>query len=143
MSEGRVLVRPFLRAGPVIQVSTTRSDDPLWSPDGKELYYIAEEEAPTDRGGQTGSTETQDWVMAAPVTYDETGIDIGRPERLFRADAYADIIPIRSWDMGPDGRFLMSRSPSEESIRAAIDAFFPGRIRLIQNWATTLERRAQ
>ena len=137
----QIVVRPFLRPGPVIQVSTTRSQDPLWSPDGRELYYIAEVEAPTGRGGPTGSTETQEWVVAAPVTYDETGIDIGRPERLFRADGYRSLIPLRSWDMGPDGRFLMAREASEESLRAALTEFFPERIRLIQNWASTLEER--
>jgi hypothetical protein len=79
--------------------------------------------------------------MAAAVTYSDSGIDIGRPERLFRADGYASVIPIRSWDMGPDGRFLMSMSSSDESVRSAIDKFFPRRLRLIQNWAGTLGER--
>ena len=77
--------------------------------------------------------------MAAPVTYSDDGIDIGRPERLFRAEDYVRIRTIRSWDIGTDGRFLMAKRPSEEDVRAAIDAFFPTRVRLIQNWASTLE----
>jgi hypothetical protein len=89
-SESRVYVRPFLRDGPAIQVSTTEPcaalvarrlgtllQDPAWnSPCG------------TPGRGRSGTTETQRWVMAAPVTYSDSGIDIGRPERLFRADDY-------------------------------------------------------
>ena len=139
--ESRVFVRPFLRDGPAIQVSTTNSVDPLWSPDGAELYYRSLVDAPAENLGATrfGSVVTQDWVTAAPVTYSDDGIDIGRPQRLFRADDYARIFPLRSWDIGPDGRFLMAKKASEEHIRAAINAFFPTRVRLIQNWASTLE----
>jgi Tol biopolymer transport system component len=142
-TDSRVYVRPFPRAGPAIQVSTTRSGAPLWSPDGKELYYISEEEVPSavDGGGSTGSTETPRWAMAAPVTRTESGIDIGRSERLFRADGYSSIVPIRSWDIAPDGRFLMSVQASEEAVRSAIDDFFPTRIRLIQNWASKLKEQ--
>ena len=141
IADSRVQVRPFLRAGPAIQVSSTRSRAPLWSPDGSELYYQSEVEEPAAATGDgaSGTTETQNWVMAAAVTYSDSGIDIGRPERLFRADGYVSVIPIRSWDMGPDGRFLMSMSSSDESVRSAIDKFFPRRVRLIQNWASTLE----
>jgi eukaryotic-like serine/threonine-protein kinase len=144
VSESRVHVRPFLRAGPAIQVSSTQSRAPIWSPDGSELYYVAEVEQPAAATAEeaSGTTETRYWVMAAAVTYSDSGIDIGRPERLFRADGYVNVIPIRSWDMGPDGRFLMSMSSSDESVRSAIDKFFPRRIRLIQNWASTLEERA-
>jgi len=142
--ESRVYVRPFLRDGPAIQVSTTDSWAPLWSPDGTELYYISQvdEQTTSADGARPGSTERRRWVKAAPVTHSESGIDIGRPERLFRADEYVSIIPIRSWDMGPDGRFLMSLEPSEDAVRSAIDEVFPNRIRLIQNWASTLEERA-
>lgn len=143
-SESRIHVRPVLRAGPAIQVSSTQSRAPLWSPDGSELYYQSEVEEPAAVTGEgaSGTTETQNWVMAAKVTYSDSGIDIGRPERLFSAEGYASVIPIRSWDMGPDGRFLMSISSSNESVRSAIDKFFPRRIRLIQNWAGTLGERA-
>jgi eukaryotic-like serine/threonine-protein kinase len=144
VSESRVQVRPFLRAGPAIQVSSTQSRAPLWSPDGSELYYQSEVEEPAAATGDgtSGTTESQNWVMAAAVTYSDSGIDIGRPKRLFRADGYVNVIPIRSWDMGPDGRFLMSMSSSDESVRSAIDQFFPRRVRLIQNWASTLEEGA-
>jgi hypothetical protein len=143
ISDSRVHVRPFLRAGPAMQVSSTQSSAPIWSPDGSELYYRSEVEEPAAATGEgaSGTTETRYWVMAAAVTYSDSGIDIGRPERLFRADGYASVIPIRSWDMGPDGRFLMSMSSSDESVRSAIDKFFPRRLRLIQNWAGTLGER--
>ncbi|MBX3407768.1 MAG: protein kinase [Phycisphaeraceae bacterium] len=144
IAESRVYIRPFLRAGPAIQVSTTQSSAPLWSPDGSELYYRAQVEEPAAATGEgaPGTTETVHWVMAAAVTHSDSGIDIGRPERLFSADGYASVIPIRSWDMGPDGRFLMSMSSPDESVRSAIDKFFPRCLRLIQNWAGTLEERA-
>jgi hypothetical protein len=136
----RVYVRPFLRDGPAIQVSTTGSSSPLWSLDGTELYYRSHAEEPVDssRASASGSTEKQEWILAAPVNVSDAEIDIGRPERLFRADDYVRLIPIRSWDIGPDGRFLMPMRASKEDILARIDAFFPTRIRLIQNWTSTL-----
>jgi len=140
--ELRVHVRPFLRDGPAIQVSTTPSSSPLWSSDGTQLYYVSRVEAPKEESGEatSGTTEKWAWVTVVSVTLDDTEIEIGRPEWLFQADDYVEVLPIRSWDMGPDGRFLMPMKSREETIQAAIDAFFPERIRLIQNWANTLDK---
>lgn len=139
--ESWVYVRPFLRDGPTIQVSTTDSSAPLWSHDGTELYYLSTEQTPETKPGGADSGKRDRWVMAAQVTVSDSGIEFGRPERLFSADEYSGLIPIRSWDMGPDGRFLMARRASDDVVREAMDAFFPDRIRLIQNWASTLEGR--
>ncbi|MBO6512987.1 MAG: protein kinase [Phycisphaerales bacterium] len=136
--ESWVYVKPFLRDGPAIQVSSTDSSSPLWSADGTELYYISQEPAQATGAGSADPTQTERWVMAAAVTVGDSGMDIDRAVKLFSADDYSHLIPIRSWDMGPDGRFLMSRRPSEDVTRSALDAFFPNRIRLIQNWANTL-----
>ncbi|MGP1273494.1 MAG: protein kinase domain-containing protein [Phycisphaerales bacterium] len=134
-----VYVRPFLRDGPAIQVSTTDSSAPLWSHDSTELYYLSTEQVPGTRPGGADSGERDHWVMAASVTVTESGLDMGRPQRLFSAEDYVRLVPLRSWDMGPDGRFLMARHATGDAVREAIDAFFPDRIRLIQNWARTLE----
>ncbi len=134
-----VYVRPFLRDGPVVQVSTTDSQSPLWSHDGTELYYLSRDQIPGTREGGTDHAEMQQWVMAAPVTASDSGIEFGRPERLFSADDYSGLIPLRSWDMGPDGRFLMARRASDDVVIEAMNTFFPNRIRLIQNWASTFE----
>ncbi len=143
--ETRIHVRSLLGDGPVIQVSTTDSSAPLWSPDGTELYYLArDDDRTTDASGaRSGSPARRRWAMAAPVTLGASSIEIGRPARLFRTDDHVHVQPIRSWDVGPDGRFLVALRPSEDAVRSAIDAVFPDRIRLVRNWARTLAERAR
>jgi len=50
-----VYVRPFLRDGPVVQVSTTDSQAPLWSQDGTTLYYLSRDPPPRDTRGRSRS----------------------------------------------------------------------------------------
>ena len=65
------------------------SSDPLWGPDGRELFYLTPEAA-----------------MVVPVETGDT-FQRGSPQRLFSMDPYNDR-PNRSWDISPDGqRFLM------------------------------------
>jgi hypothetical protein len=107
--------------------------------DGTELYYLSQSKMPGTKPAEPIRPRRDRWVMAASVTVTASGLDVGRPERLFSADDYLRFSPLRSWDMGPDGRFLMARRASDEVVREAMDAFFPNHIRLIQNWASTLE----
>jgi hypothetical protein len=133
-----VYVRPFLRDGPAIQVSTTDSSSPLWSHDGTELYYLSKSKS---RGRSRRSRFGREGSLGHGGLGDEHRLqDRCRTPRaaVLRKD-YMVLIPLRSWDMGPDGRFLMARHASDDVVREAMDAFFPNRIRLIQNWASTLE----
>jgi eukaryotic-like serine/threonine-protein kinase len=87
---GEVYVAPFPNTGQKIRVSTAGGDEPLWSKDGKEMFY----------------TEGQ-YVVSVPVKLGSK-IELGKPTRLFR-------FPQRksSYDVTPDGRRFLIAVPAE------------------------------
>ncbi len=123
-----VYVRAFLRDGPVTQITDGGATSPLWSRDGTELFYRL--------GASSASPEK--WVMAVAVSKSGDRLAFGAPERLFVDSGFGGTFPIRAWDVGPDGRFLMTLRPTPDDLGKAVEAFFPDRIRLIQNWTSRL-----
>ncbi len=95
-------VRPFPDASSGGQrlISDGVGSDPLWGPDGRELFYL-----------------TPEAVMVVPVETGDT-FQRGTPQRLFSMDPYYDGLGL-SWDISPDGqRFLMVKhgeNPTPES----------------------------
>jgi hypothetical protein len=63
-----------------------------------------------------------------------------RPEKLFEG-VYRWGGPIRSYDVAPDGRFLLIKNPDESALSSAIEELFPTRIQVVQNWFAELEER--
>ena len=83
------------------QVSTNGGHSPLWSPDGRELFY---------RSG--------DEVVSVRVETEPT-FKPGKPTVLFRG-AYVDLPgnDVTLWDISPDGkRFLMMKQAAAEAPR--------------------------
>jgi Tol biopolymer transport system component len=121
-----IYVRPFPEVeGGRWQVSTSGGDSPLWSPDGRELFY---------RNG--------DAVMAVPVNANES-FSLETPKILFRGTYIAasfrllDFKPA-PWDISRDGkRFLMLKP------RASAEAQMPGprKIIVVMNWLEELKQR--
>ena len=113
--EPRIYVRPFpdVTRGQRL-VSDGPGGDPLWGPDGRELFYHGPE-----------------GVMAVPVETGDT-FQRGTPTRLFSLDPYylgANV----NWHISSDGeRFLMIK------LGEAIDE--PSQIILVQNWFDELRR---
>ena len=91
-------------------MTTDGGTEPLWSPEGNELFY---------RQGKT--------VMAIAV--DTTGdFEASTPRPLFAGDFVLDIHQI--WDVSPDGeRFVMVLEDPER----------PREIRIIRDWLSELE----
>jgi hypothetical protein len=52
---------------------------------------------------------------------------------LFAGD-YGGTMPIRSYDVSADGRFLLNRNPDEDAVTAVIEQVFPDRIQVVQGW---------
>jgi serine/threonine protein kinase len=108
-----VYVTPFPGPGPKWTVSTNGGTHARWSRDGKELFY---------RNG--------DDVMAVPVTTTPS-FSAGRPVLLFRGRySYSSGLGLATYDVAPDGRFLMINQGDETEVRP----------RVIINWADSLER---
>ena len=97
-------------------VSTNGGHSPLWSPDGRELFY---------RSG--------DEVVSVRVETEPT-FKPGKPTVLFRG-AYVDLAgnDITLWDISPDGkRFLMMKNAAAEA---------PRKINIVVNWLEELKQR--
>ena len=112
-----VYVTPFPGPGGRQPISTDGGSEPVWSRDGRELYY---------RNGEA--------LMAVTITT-EPQLIAGKPTLLF-ADPYRSGVdgggnPGSNYDVTPDGRFVMIRG--EESLKAT-------QIVVVLNWFEELER---
>jgi serine/threonine-protein kinase len=117
--QGEIWVQAYPDGVPV-RVSSSSGYEPLWSLDGRELFY-----------------RQRDAVMAVSV---ETGAEFSfaAPQRLFsgpyvqRAGAGA-----RAYDVARDGRFLMIQ-PEGDSVALA-----PATIVVVQNFAEEIRQRVR
>ena len=112
-----VYVRSFPDLDGKWQVSTEGGKEPLWSPDGRELFFIG--------GGK---------LWAVQVETEATFVR-SMPESLFDVTPFEDVI-FRGWDITPDGeRFLFGRSFSEQVVGGNESFVF------VQNWFSELQAR--
>jgi len=125
--QNQVYVRPFPEVGGGRwQVSTAGGDSPLWSPGGRELFFL--------NGGQ---------VVAIPVETDPT-FSPGTPKMLFQGTFVSSALWFDDWnqavwDISPDGRrFLMMK----ETGIAATGVVRSRKITVVLNWFEELKRRA-
>ncbi|HEY7614318.1 MAG TPA: protein kinase [Gemmatimonadales bacterium] len=111
-----IYVRPFPDAGSARwQVSAAGGTDPVWSRNGRELFYIS-------------ATNEMMSVEVAPGK----AFSISPPKALFSTAPYSQVGPVLSFDVHPDGRFLMLRetTPAERS-----------ELILVQNWLGEMKQR--
>ncbi|MDH5805171.1 MAG: serine/threonine-protein kinase [Gemmatimonadota bacterium] len=87
-----VIVRPWPAMDAIYQVSDEGGTEPIWSPDGRALYY---------RLGER--------VMAVSVTAEAGTFQAAPPRTLFSGNFAHDASGDQSWDLAPDGRFIMVR----------------------------------
>ena len=108
-----VYVQPYPDGGRIVAISNEGGREPMWSPDGRELFYR--------QGGQ---------MMVVRVETKPT-FSAEEPRLLFEG-TYLQDGNITNYDVSPDGkRFVMIR-PDEESTLAQIN--------VIQNWTEELKR---
>ena len=91
-----IYVRPFPGPGGQFPISTAGGVHPRWSPDGKELYYIAPDAK----------------LMAVPISATATTFEPGPPTALFqtrRVGGGSNVVGRgHQYDVAPDGRFLIN-----------------------------------
>jgi Tol biopolymer transport system component len=118
--QNEVYIRRFpnIDSGGLEKVSTNGGIIPLWSPDGRELYY----------------ENLDDEQMVVSVETDPI-LKPGKPQRLFDNSSYT------SWDIDPKGkRFLMIKE-----VEATEDDSAQGRPRkiiVVTNWFEELNEKA-
>jgi serine/threonine protein kinase len=121
ITEGEVYVRPFPEVDSgKWQVSTGGGEDPLWSPDGRELFY-----------------RSRNSVIAVDVQTEPT-FKAGKPKILFQQAYFSS--SHHMWDLSPDGkRFLMIKRlavTDDESTQGG-----PRKINVVLNWLEELKQR--
>jgi Tol biopolymer transport system component len=103
--------------GPTLHVSIGEGFESAWSRDGKHVFYWQRV-----KGKPVTQALYRVKVTSAPGT-----LELGSPERPF--ETYRGIAtPGRSWDIGPDGRFLDMAQPDEAEERARLEKLRPSRI---------------
>ena len=113
-----IYAQPYPGPGRKVQISTDGGMEPVWSRDGRELFY--------NGGGK----------MMAVQTRFEPDFAAGTPKALFETSAFADPDPeFRQYDVSPDGkRFVMiGKLPGQST---------PPRLAVILEWFSELARRA-
>ena len=118
-----VYVRPFPEVNKTMwQVSTSGGRDPLWAPDGRELFY---------RNGNS--------VMAVEVET-KSAFSPGKPKVLFQGEYISGSTSnLNPWDISHDGkRFLMVKEATRVSTTA--EASRPT-INIVLNWFEELKER--
>jgi serine/threonine-protein kinase len=112
-----VYVRPYPGPGGKIQVSTKGGTEPVWSKNGRELFY---------RQGE---------AMMSVVMTTQPVLAAGPPRTLFVGHYLRTDTGGAGYDVAADGRFLMVQ-PLEDEQPAT-------RINLVINWFDELKRRKQ
>jgi eukaryotic-like serine/threonine-protein kinase len=102
-----VYVRP-LAGGEQIQVSVGGGIEPVWSPDGRELFY---------HGGIDNETRREPMLLAATIAT-QPALAVTSRKALFPATGIVTANPHSNFDVSPDGRsFVYVRSnPSSRVI---------------------------
>jgi Tol biopolymer transport system component len=107
-----IYLAPFPNGGRKWQVSNAGGGTPLWSRDGKELYFIARDNT----------------IMAATIAMVNGEPKIGIPTVLFKA--HPRNFDFAVYDVTRDGRFLISSAPDESSAP----------LTLISNWPALVKK---
>jgi len=112
-----IYVQPYPGPGGKWQISTEGGGEPVWNPNGRELFY---------RNG--------DKMMAVDIAA-QPGFTAGKPRMLFEGKYEPPPVPISNYDVSPDGqRFLMIK-PSESSAAALTQ------IVVVLNWFDELKQK--
>ncbi len=114
-----VYVRPFPPGPGKSQVSTDGGAHPIWSADGKEIFYVED------------ST-----LMAVPVSA-EGNFTPGPPQRLFESDLFRAGRQQRPYYVFPDGQRFVTFAPHEDGSTESAS------IRVVENWYEEFRDREQ
>jgi len=114
---GEIWVVPYAGLGAPIRISPHGGTEPVWSRDGRELFYL-----------------NGDSMMAVAIQR-EPELRFEAPEELFNEPYFHNFRP--SYDVAPDGRFIMvQRDTAGEHPEMANSMV------VILNWFNELEERA-
>jgi len=106
------MITAFPERGAQYQVSTNGGERPVWSRDGKQIFYRENLK-----------------LMAVAVKTQGRTLELGTPSKLF--EVAVRNLSGRWYDVSPDGRFLMNTSPGSAQVQ---------NIELVVSWPTELKQ---
>jgi dipeptidyl aminopeptidase/acylaminoacyl peptidase len=115
-----IYVERYPELGSRQQISTDGGMRPLWSRNGRELFF----------GGRDGRQ-----MFVVPVQSGTTLV-AGRPQVLFEAGMIVPTVGSRTYDLAPDGRFIVIRLAEEETGSGTAPSLI-----LVQHWFEELRAR--
>jgi serine/threonine-protein kinase len=118
-----IYVRPFPNVDDdKLRISRDGGQEPRWSPDGSELFFLNQSD--------DGDTE----ILRVSVT-EEATLSAGSPEVLFAGDySFAGARP--NWDISPDGQSFLLLNQVQEGEAASTSLV------VVENWFEELNRLA-
>ncbi len=112
-----IYVQPYPGPGGKWQISTEGGTEPIWNPNGRELFY---------RSG--------DKMMAVDIAT-QPSFTAGKPRVLFEGRYELSPATTPNYDVSPDGQRFLMLKPAEASEAA------PTQINVVLNWFEELKRR--
>jgi eukaryotic-like serine/threonine-protein kinase len=113
-----VYVQPYPPSGEKWQISTSGAREPVWAPNGAELFY-----------------RDQDKLMAVEIKT-QPAFAAGKPRMLFEGGYEGPISSRANFDISPDGRrFLMLQKTAAKEISTDV--------KIVPNWFQAVRSRAQ
>jgi Tol biopolymer transport system component len=119
-----VYVQPFPGPGGKWQISTEGGTEPVWNPNGRELFY----------------RDAENKMMAVDVSQSRdsnraVSLSAGRPRMLFEGPYEPSTTNVANYDVSPDGRRFLMLKAVEQQGQAATE------IHVVLNWFEELKRR--
>ena len=119
----QVYLQPYPGPGPRLQVSVENGTSPAWNPNGREIFFIAENAV-----GQH--------MMSVGVSLGAAAT-LGTPRTLFELpDLIMGCVPVNCYTVAPDGQRFFTTQPVKTDPPPPVT-----QIHLVQNWLTELEAK--
>jgi len=113
-----IYVQPYPGPGGKYQIPTDDGSEPVWNPNGKELFY---------RSG--------DKMMAVEIAT-QPSFSAGKPKMLFQGPYAPTPLTFPNYDVSPDGQRFLMISPAEQSRSPSLT-----QIVVVQNWFEELKQK--
>jgi serine/threonine protein kinase len=112
-----IYVQPYPGPGGKWQISTEGGTEPMWNPNGRELFY---------RSGDK---------MMAVDTATQPSFTAGKPRMLFEGQYQPTPVTFPNYDVSPDGQRFLMLKPAEQAQAA------PTQINVVLNWFEELKQK--
>jgi serine/threonine-protein kinase len=112
-----IYVQPYPGPGGKWQISTEGGTEPVWNPNGRELFY-----------------RSANKMMAVEITA-QPSFSVGKPKVLFEGPYQPTPATFSNYDVSLDGRRFLMLKPSEQEQAA------PTQINVVLNWFEELKQK--